>query len=312
MLADIVKSYIEGEVCGWAGKEIADEKYKEIGSEFIPSQISFQTREIPERMMLFDIEKSVLGKYSETKMQLIGDCVSWGAKHAIEALMCSEILMLGDREKYYEVFSPYLYATGRLWVGKGQIRGVDGSVGSWQAKAVMDYGTIRTVEQDVPTYSENIVKKWAVNKKHAEPYLPHGQKHIVKSASKVKNINDLCNMLANGYPCTVASDVGFTMNQQQDGLHHRQGEWAHQMCFLGYYKGNKCPQHVAVKNSWGNAHGTVLDYLTGQPWPNGYLRISFEDADYMIKSGGETFAYSNFVGFPEQKLDKKLFDLIGD
>ncbi len=62
-------------------------------------------------------------------------------------------------------------------------------------------------------------------------------------------------------------------------------------------------------NNWGDVHSTLKDFQTGDPLPKGVLRVRRADAEKHI-AAGETFAYSQFDGFPEQSLDKALFMLV--
>src|SRR6185312_6385592 len=71
------------------------------------------------------------------------NCVSWGAKHAIEYVQFPE-MATGQRLTWTQVFSPYLWGMGRLApdCGNNRLWRMDGSMGVWQAKAVMKYGTL--------------------------------------------------------------------------------------------------------------------------------------------------------------------------
>jgi hypothetical protein len=53
----------------------------------------------------------------------------------------------------------------------------------------------------------------------------------------------------------------------------------------------------------------LKDFDTGVDLPIGVLRVRRKDAEKHIRAG-ETFAFSNFEGFPEQLLNKALFMLV--
>ena len=58
---------------------------------------------------------------------------------------------------------------------------------------------------------------------------------------------------------------------------------------------------AGLLNSWGDAHGRVTDFETGEPWPAGTLRVTRDAVEGMLRTG-ECFAYSQFDGFPQQDL----------
>jgi hypothetical protein len=102
------------------------------------------------------------------------------------------------------------------------------------------------------------------------------------------------------------------MEASSDGFHRQTTEWGHQMCFIGvdetYKNGNE--PYALLLNSWGDVHGELKDFADSSiKLPQGVLRIRRSDAEKHIRAG-ETFAYSNFDGFPAQKLDKSRFLMI--
>lgn len=236
------------------------------------------------------------------------NCVSFGAKNAVEYLMATEKLMKGDNEKFESIFPPYLYGIGRVLIGRGQLNGDDGSLGSWMADAVIKYGVLRSNFDGVPKYAGSVAKKWGDTPGPDKKFIEEGSKHPVKSAAKIKSWDQLVEAIVNGYPCTTASDVGYTMTAANDGFHRQTDNWGHQMCFIGVDDRATDPYAIIV-NSWGDAHGQLKDFDTGENLPIGVLRVRKKDAEKHIRAG-ETFAYSNFDGFPEQLIDKKLFMLI--
>jgi intein/homing endonuclease len=236
------------------------------------------------------------------------NCVSWGARNAVEYLMATEKLMKGDHEKFEPVFAPYLYGTGRVLIGRGQLNGQDGSLGSWMADAVIKYGVLRSNFDGVPKYSGSIAKKWGDTPGPDRKFIDEGTKHPVKSAAQIKSWDQLVEAIVNGYPCTTASDIGYDMQPSSDGFHRQTDNWGHQMCFIGVDDRPTDP-YAIILNSWGDAHGHLKDFNDGSSLPIGVLRVRKKDAEKHLRAG-ETFAYSNFDGFPEQLIDKKLFMLI--
>jgi hypothetical protein len=103
---------------------------------------------------------------------------------------------------------------------------------------------------------------------------------------------------------------GFEMEASSDGFHRPRGEWAHQMSFIGVDDDYRDP-YAIILNNWGDAHGRLKDFETGENLPIGVLRVRRSVVESMINAG-ETFAFSNFEGFEDQnaKLNKELFKLI--
>jgi len=303
----IIAGFYQSGVKGWLGKAKADKEWEVLKDS--PSFVTFGITNFQgsRRIMLHEVVRKVLGRDIENIPQQVGDCVSWGARNAIEHLMCTEILMLGDREKYRPVFPPYLYGTGRIQIGGGQIRG-DGSLGSWMAEAVVKFGVLSSDEQGVPSYSGQIARKWGAQPGPPAQFLEIGKKHPVKSAAKINNWDDLVTALCNGYPCTVASNQGFEMEARSDGFHAPSGQWGHQMCIVGIDAEVSDP-YAIVRNSWGDVHGHLKDFVSGEALPVGVLRVRRKTIERMIDAG-EVFAYSSFEGFPEQAIARELFSFI--
>lgn len=305
-------------LCGWAGAEFADEQFDLIkdvthnGKKiFVPFNIRRANKfGAARRMMLWEAVRQVLGKDTDNYAQEIGDCVSFGAKNAIEYLMCVEILLKGDPEGWRPIFPPYLYGSGRVYVGNGQMDGEDGSTGSWMAAAVAKYGVLAADEKDVPRYSGSVAKKWGDSPGPPREFQDIAKVHPIKSAAKINSWDDLVQAICNGYPCTVASDQGFSMSPGSDGYHNPEGNWGHQMCIIGVDDESSDPFAI-ILNSWGDVMGSLKDFKTGDKLPVGTIRARKRVIEGMIEQG-ETFAYSNFDGFPGQakEIDDKLFDLI--
>ena len=316
-MSNISELYTNGNVNGWAGKDNPEfvknqfDLIKDDGS-FKPLKIFSASRDTKgKKLMLYEVTRKVLGKDTDNYPQEIGDCVSFGAKNACEYLMATEKLMKGDREEWQPIFPPYLYGTGRVFIGRGQLNGSDGSLGSWMADAVIKYGVLRANFPDVPKYSGRVASKWGDTPGPDKKFVEEGKLHPVKSAAQIKNWDDLRDAIINGYPCTTASDIGYSMEPSSDGFHRQTDSWGHQMCIIGIddgYKNGSDP-YAIILNSWGDCHGHLKDFDNGDPLPVGVLRVRRKDMEKHIRQE-ETFAYSNFDGFPEQLIDKKLFMLI--
>ncbi len=286
-------------LCGWAGEETAKREWEHVASSFVPFVIAGATRNTSGgTVRLWDLVRRVLGTDTPHDRQRTGDCVSFGAKNAIEYVACAEIVR-GELEEFRPAFPPYLYATGRVLVGGGRLRGRAGSLGSWMAKAVVEHGVLRSDLPGVPEYSGAIADRWGDGDGFRE-FLEEGRRHPIRSAARIDDWDALVAAITNGYPCTIASNAGFTMKPATDGFHHRRGSWPHQMCVVAISDDAQRPW-AGVLNSWGDVHGRLSDFDTAEPWPIGTLRITRGDMESMLRTG-ECFAYSQFAGFPQQDI----------
>ncbi len=311
MITKIADLYQRNQVGGWLGEDIAKSQWNLLKSSPTFKKLSLSVRG-SRRMMLYDVTRKVIGEDTRNYAQEIGDCVSFGAKNAIEYLICCEKLLKGDFEQFRPIFPPYLYGTGRIYVGGGQLGNEDGSLGSWMAEAVVKYGVLAADEANVPKYNGSVAKTWGgrSGRSYLDKFVDIAKIHPVRSAAQIESWDDLVNAICNGYPCTVASNQGFDMEAGSDGFHDARGSWAHQMCIVGVDDEYSQP-HAIILNSWGDSHGRLKDFTTGENLPVGVLRVRKSAIESMIRAG-ETFAFSNFEGFPDQevKLQKEMFKLI--
>jgi hypothetical protein len=313
----IAVSYNQGVVKGWDA-ELGEEAFNVVGNDAsikiyksLPPQMVANAA--GKKTFLYQVNRKVLGQDTKNYPQQIGDCVSFGAKNAIEYLICCEKLLKGERAKWRPIFPPYLYGTGRVYVGNGRLGSGDGSLGSWMAEAVIKYGTIPSDEEGVPNYQGSVAKQWGApnGRSYLDKWKGLGQKHLVRSAAKINNWEELVAAVSNGYPCTVASNQGFTMEADSRGFHRASGSWAHQMCIIGIDDEYSDP-YALILNSWGDVHGHLKSfYDPNENLPVGVIRAHRTTIENMIRSGGETFAYGNMDDFEDQDLNEALFKIVG-
>ena len=198
---EIIDAYKNGNQSGWPGAEEAAIGYQMVKDDynFVDFQIVGAIGAPPKFSENYRVARKVLNRDIGGKLsvQLIGDCVSWGMKHAVEYLACCDILVRGDAEEFHPVFAPYIYGVSRVQIGGGRISG-DGSIGSWAAAGVMKHGTIFADKDGCPPYGKDIARAWG-KKGPDSKFLEVGKKYLVRSAAKVKTWDDLIAGLANGY-----------------------------------------------------------------------------------------------------------------
>lgn len=310
MIDPLIQKY-----CGWAAPTnpgLLEEAF-DIFGPMIKQMPIFQDR--PKRMMLWEITRKLLDKDTPNYGQEIGDCVSFGAKNALEYLQA--FLLKSNKDKWRFVFPPYIYGISRVQIGGGRLGNSDGSIGVWATQGLIKYGCLFNDVPGVPKYSGSIAKSWG-RSGPPKNFIDEASKHLLKisiDAAKVTTWEQLTSAIANGYAITVASNYGFTMKPQSSGFHEQSGNWAHQMCIIGYDESSENPDDhcVCILNSWANAHGEVTDKTTGEKWPVGTLKVRKKVVLRMlVDGGGDSWAYSNLdLGFiPRKPLVESDFTIL--
>jgi hypothetical protein len=244
------------------------------------------------------------GQHLPNIPQEVGDCVSWGAANAINYTAAVQIARDGAPQEFHQAFPPYIYGTSRVLIGRNSLRG-DGSVGAWAAKAVQQYGVLRSDAANVPTYSGALARKWGNKPGPPDEFLEAAKPFTVQTVAPVRSADEVRDAICNGYGVSIASDCGFAMHPPViDGrlINKRSGNWNHQMSIVGYDGETHREPLWYVLNSWGHtAHGTPPDDS-----PPGGFWITRKDVEYIVRQG-DSFAFSGFQGFPAQTLDFRVF-----
>lgn len=253
------------------------------------------------RVVLWDAARKVLGKDVPCFEQEIGDCVSMGACNALNYLQCVEILR-GDQEEFQPAYQPFSYGISRVQVGGGRLSG-DGSIGAWAAEGHRRFGCLFTTDDGCPPYSGSVARQWGKRPGPPQKFLGLAVDNLLHSTALMSGYTTARQAICNGFPVTVASDQGFLMRPVVDKGKHwgkASGSWAHQMCFIGVDDDSRRPGCYCM-NSWGpNAHGKPADDA-----PAGGFWVDAEVVDRMIRQQ-DSFAYSQFDGFPKAGLDFTL------
>jgi len=253
-------------------------------------------------LLLPDIVRKVIG-YFPMGHQLTGDCVSFGAGYATTVLSALQIA-LGKLEVFEgEVATEPIYGGSRIQVGGGALGYGQGSVGLWAAKWLNRYAVIIRKNYtdfgiDLSKYDVDKATKWGnPNNGCPDALVKANSNHLVKTISQVNSYEEARDAIYNGYPITVASNVGFSsMTRDSEGFMRASGSWAHQMYFCGVKDDNR--PGLLCCNSWGTdwSHGPrPMDIPEGS---------FFVDADTvnMMFAQGDSWVFSNFDGFEVQEL----------
>jgi hypothetical protein len=253
-------------------------------------------------VLLYEAARKVMGQDLDTGPQKIGDCVSWGWSGCTDLVACLDALA-GQNEAYSwgnRVCTEAIYGLSRVEYGDFDGSYQDGSVGAWAAQAVTKGGTLG--RELLGQYDPKRAKEWGAKG------LPHdlevaAAQHRVVSVVQVKDFQQARDLIANGYPIAVCSNVGFETGNGSPALTRRDskgfskphGRWNHCMKFVAS-RDDERPGLLCYQ-SWGNASadGPKGDYDI----PNASWWVDADVCEKMLKQG-DSFALSQFDGYPAQ------------
>ena len=159
-----------------------------------------------------------------------------------------------------------------------------------------------SVEQGGLTWGKNEELKWSDGATISDEWLEKSRRHLIKTTAKVTTADQVTEALMNGYPVTIASNWGGQMQCRTEGdpavlMNRRTGRWMHQMEIEGYWDHPTLKQIYFIRNSWSpGAHGTCPSGA-----PEGGFWVKKSDVDYIVRQG-DSFAFSQFDGFPSQTI----------
>lgn len=240
-------------------------------------------------------------------IQHTGSCVGVSSGGVCFTTLTVEVVRLGDPEQILVPFWPLPYGRGRFHSG---INGSgEGSSGTGQAEAYREDGVVPFATDGLPTFSikdgmlsvgSSVEMEWSNGAKVSQKWLEQSRKHPIKSTALCRNADAVREAIVNGYAVTEASMYGF--NAKVEGnpavlLGRRGPRWAHQMFLLGWWEHPQLGELFFLMNQWGaSAHGK--DPAGG---PSGGVWITKADVDWFCQEQ-ETYAYSQFQGFPAQNV----------
>ena len=245
----------------------------------------------------------VLGEQPIYPVQTIGDCVSHGFGRVVDLVKCLQIVA-GRRQKWIaQTASEPIYGGSRVEVGGGRIRG-DGSVGAWAAKWISQYGVLSRIkygEIDLTSYSGERAREYG-RKGCPDVLEPIARERVVRTVSLVTSYEQARDAIANGHPIAVCSNQGFASKRDADGFARAQGAWGHCMAFIAADDEFKRPGLLCCNRSWGQ---NWIDGPKRLRQPDGTFWVDADVADRMLRQG-DSFAASEFDGYPDQELDYML------
>jgi len=241
--------------------------------------------------------KSVLkfDKNPYNERQTTGDCVSHGTRNACDVSRAVEIDVDGEKES---------------WIAKGATEAIYGARGfsgqgmscSRAAEFVSKTGGILVRQNykgvvDLSKYNGNLGAGWG-GRGLPDKVIDLANDHQIKTTSLVRTIEEARDALSNGYGLAVCSNYGFSNKRDKKGFASESGSWGHCMAWIAC-DDTGGESAFLVQNSWGKWNDG--GHPEWGPIPDGSFLIHADTAAGMLKQNG-AYAFSNFDGFPLQKL----------
>lgn len=223
------------------------------------------------RVALWESVIKLTGKHLANIPQELGDCVGASAEMGLEYLQADEIVHTGDLEMYRPCYRPWLYGAGRVYVGGNRLRG-DGSLTTWQVKAMTDYGVLAEDTPGLPPYSTRVGREWGGSKAVLDRWKNKAADQIIQHFVWIENWDQACKaMIVGRMPLLIASSQGFRMSLKSDRQAGKSwfvpsGTWQHQMHVPAIDNSGNYPG-IYIGNQWDeSAHRGQLDGPDGGGW----------------------------------------------
>jgi hypothetical protein len=242
------------------------------------------------------------GKPWVCEKQGIGDCVAWGAMHAV---WCSESISWDLKLVPEPPMMPSveaIYGGSRVEARnkpEGSGGWSDGSFGGAAAHWLRDWGVVYRqpfpdLGYDLTAYSSERCKQWgnwgAGGQGDKGRLDAIAKKHPARHVVAVRTWDECVAALTAGFPVTIASSQGFASRTDESGVLAPSGTWMHQMCLVGIRFAEKAPPGVRpvdaclVLNSWGTKWLTYAGkYPADQP--DGSFWAERPVVDRILKQG---------------------------
>jgi len=263
--------------------------------------------------------KHVFGDALPASAQDRGDCTAHSTRNAVLGTLACEIAAgqpdeVSGRIEGVPTVSPEARQDGVLatestywWRGHGgdgwscdhAAEVVMTKAGMWLRQDYPDLGI------DLTRYSGQLAGKWGRRPPPAEVEAV-GQDHLVRHATRARTLEEVRDLLANGYCISSCGSEAFSNTRDSNGVSARsRGSWAHAMAYLGF--DDRAETHsmyggplVLVQNSWGrwnsgsrSVHGTQHEIPEGAFW-----------ARWADVRGRYAIAFSGLDGWPPQQIDR--------
>jgi len=267
------------------------------------------TRQPPSATLLYPFLFAVCPDWTYG-LQARGDCMAWSSCHTLDLLMALNIAMhhapeqwraLTSIEAQYGFMRVEVYDTKPNWGG-------DGASPSAAAKAILKCGSLHRLnyaEQhiDLRTYDRTGGRsgqygRWGVPNR----LEPLAKPHTCETVTLVTSFWQAVQLLASGYPiANAAPNNPIPRSRDTQGFGTNHWHASHAMNYIGYRLGTR-PGLLQANTGHGR-------HVVGPTWPDDMPAtlaacsawIDADEADRVLRQHW-SFAYSNYLGFPERPL----------
>ena len=245
-----------------------------------------------------------------------GFCVGFGnAKMATLSIammaLAGEISWPGADVAIEPIYGGSRWEVGTLRYRSNIARGGDGSVGSWAAEWLLEWGVLLMQKYEGIDFSSYSLDRCDEYGRRGVPdnIEPTAKLHPLQAMTRVDTGEQAWKMIGQLYPLVHCSNQGFTMSRDSDGMSRPSGSWAHCAGWSGRFT-HKGRKKIRYDNSWeGNAAGG--GYL-GQPMTvegdNGPIHLNgnqflveLDVVEKMCRAGKETYACAGPRGFVKRR-----------
>jgi hypothetical protein len=256
------------------------------------------------------------GKPFVVGRQQIGDCVSWGAMHAVAVSEAVSWSLGKLPEPPLMPATEALYGGARVEAMRKPGDGLqpyggwnDGATGFGAAKFLREFGVVyrqKYPTADLTEYSGERAKQWGAygcgGQNDAGRMDAEAKKHPLRHVVAVRLWSELAAALESGYPVTLASSQGFTSTRNKDGICEASGTWMHQMCAIGIrHKKNGSPDDLClILNSWGPTYCGPKENKFPSDQPDGSFWARRHVVEGMLE---DAWAIGDTDGFKYRDLD---------
>ena len=264
---------------------------------------------LPKDVYQWQTYLKVRGKPKRDKNQNpVGSCVAFGCGTASEnALICT--IAAGEPFEFTEFSEEVSYALMRVDIGRGELRGQDGAVGGWAARARTELGALPKGNhdgQDFSKYEPSRARR--LGDTGVSPAIKaEAAKYKAGDAALLRTWLDVKKALAAGHGVFTCSRIGFRPERDSNGVAVEGWNWGHCMNIDGYHVDDNGTEYTHFDNSWN------LSYHRGPVgWgnPNGagfWCRASIVAR---MLSEGDSYTISAVKGFARLDLDWNVLNVV--
>lgn len=266
---------------------------------------------------LCSIYTEVTGKpWNSRNQNPRGFCVGFGnAKMATLSIAmmvkAGEISWPGADVAIEPIYGGSRWEVGTLKYRSNIARGGDGSVGSWAAEWLLEWGVLlmqRYDQLDLTDYSMSRCDEYG-RRGVPDNIEPTAKQYPLKAMTRVDTGEQAWRMVGQLFPLVHCSNQGFTMTRDSAGISRPSGSWAHCAGWSGRFTLRGGTRVLRYDNSWdGSEDGR--GYLGGNvtvQGANGEIKLNgnqflvpLEIVDRMCQAK-ETYAMAGPKGFTKRR-----------